>query len=63
MIHVLLVDGEWEVWTDTSDGGERDGRCLALGDTKLAAMKDAVAELESDLASLRSQQIDAGVVA
>lgn len=58
MINVLLFDGEWEVWTDTGPNYQ-DGRCLATGSTKLAAMKDALAELESDLASLRSQQIDA----
>jgi hypothetical protein len=44
---------KWEIWTDT-DAGERDGRCLAVGNSEHQVIEEAMTELLDDLVLLVS---------
>lgn len=52
MINILKYEEDlWAVWTDT-EGGERDGRCIGVGNTREAAVDEAMVELLSDVGEL-----------
>lgn len=51
MINVFLDGDGFQIWTDT-EAGHQDGRCLGVGDTLRAALKDAKDELNHDLDQL-----------
>ena len=59
MIHVFPDGKDWEVWSDTDEDSERDGRCLATESTRKQAIATAIGELEDDLHELRRLQKEA----
>lgn len=48
MINVFQESDHWEVWSDT-EASPKDGRCIGDGQTKEAALQDALAELTTDM--------------
>ena len=53
-IHTFVEDGDVAVWTDTEDGEHYTGRCIGYGETLAAALEDARAELQADLAAVEA---------
>jgi hypothetical protein len=45
-VHVFERDGEWDVWLNTEDM-DFTGLCIGSGETREAAVADAVAALEA----------------
>ena len=48
-IHLLALEGKWEVWLDSSDGRRI---CIGTGDAGEAAIADAIVELSDRIKGL-----------
>lgn len=46
---------DWHVWIDT-EGCEKDGTCIGVGNTRALALRDAKKELRKRLADISWQQ-------
>jgi hypothetical protein len=53
LLHVAMIDGEWEVWLNT-DIQNFDGLCIGAGKSRDAAVTDAVAVLEAATDALQN---------
>ena len=54
VVHAFHDGYDWDIWLDT-EVAERDGLCIGVGQTRAAAIEDAISDLEEALVVLRNE--------
>lgn len=52
--NILDVGEDFDVWLEFEDGNDHDGLCIGSGESREAAIADAIYDLEEALQSLRN---------